>query len=66
MRLIHQIKGYLSPRSHYRYDGTPKVQYNTRATAEAAALYMSEKLKRPQEAYRCWFYCRKFHIGRAA
>lgn len=62
---VYWILGLLSKRSCYRMDGKPKQRHKTREAAEKAANSLSNKTGRDMEAYRCWFRCRKWHIGGA-
>lgn len=59
------LKGLLSKRSHYTASGEPKQAYSSADSATRAARAMAMKTFRPFDAYRCWFYCRKWHIGAA-
>lgn len=60
---IAWLLGLISKRSCQRADGSSKVRYGSRVTAEIAALVLSTKYNKPMDAYRCWFHCRKWHIG---
>lgn len=57
------ILGLFSKRAHYNSAGKPKQQYNTKKTAEKAAFAMQKKTGRKFDVYRCYIYCRKYHIG---
>lgn len=46
-----------------RSNGKPKVSYNTRASAEKAALSMQKKYGYYYSVYKCC-WCDGFHIGR--
>ena len=67
-RLIRNMKtgnvfGLFHKRSHLREDGTPKVSYNTKKTANKVAKQMSEKFETHFSNYRCIF-CGKYHLGK--
>lgn len=55
--------GLFSIRSHAREDGTPKVKYNTKATALKAAESMSKKKGVHFSAYKC-MHCDGYHLGK--
>ncbi len=57
------ILGLFSKRSHYRDNGTEKVSYNTKATANKVATKMSAKHETHFSNYRC-IYCGKYHLGK--
>lgn len=52
-----------SRRAHFTNSGKPKQSYNTKQSADKAAIAMHNKTGRDFDSYRCWVYCRKFHIG---
>jgi hypothetical protein len=55
--------GLFSKRSHLRDDGTPKVMYNTRQSADRAAASMKKKHGKHFSVYKC-IYCDGFHLGK--
>lgn len=55
--------GLFHIRSHQRADGTPKVIYNRRSSAEKAAESMEKKHKKHFSVYKC-IYCDGYHIGK--
>lgn len=55
--------GLFSKRSHFRDDGTPKVMYNTRQSADRAAASMKKKYGKHFSVYKC-IYCDGFHLGK--
>jgi hypothetical protein len=59
---IKWLLGLMSKRSHYNAAGKPKQQYS-KASAMKAAIAMTKKTGRQFDTYRCWFYCRHWHIG---
>lgn len=65
-RKWHWLLGLLSKRSCYTLNGKPKIRYGSRDTALRAAEKLSISYGKPMDAYRCWFRCRKWHVGRAA
>jgi hypothetical protein len=60
---IYWLMGLISKRSCYRSDGRPKQKYPTKEAAERAAIAIEAKHGSKLDAYRCWFRCRKWHIG---
>lgn len=44
------------------YRNTPKVKYNTEATARKVQKELNEKKGRSLKCYRC-VYCGKYHLG---
>lgn len=59
---IAWIIGLFSKRAHYNSAGKPKQPYS-KQSAIRAAIHMSMKTGRQFDIYRCWIYCRKYHIG---
>jgi hypothetical protein len=59
---IYWLISLFSKRSHYNAKGLPKQAYSKQA-ANKAALAMWAKTGRSFDAYRCWVYCGKWHIG---
>ena len=57
------VLGLFDKRSHYRDDGSSKVSYNTKASAEKAAKKMMEKHGNYFSNYKCLF-CDGYHIGK--
>ena len=57
------VFGLLSKRSHFREDGTAKVMYNTKATAQKVAKQMLEKKGKYFSNYKCMF-CDGYHLGK--
>jgi hypothetical protein len=57
------VRGLLSKRSHLTTAGNPKQAFRTRSSAQLAAASLELKTGRRFDVYRCWVYCRKFHIG---
>jgi hypothetical protein len=57
------VFGLFSIRSHERENGTPKVKYNTKATAKKSAESMMKKNNVYYSTYKC-IYCDGYHIGR--
>ena len=57
------VLGLFTKRSHLNANGTPKVRYNTKATAEKSAQKMSEKTGKYFSNYKC-IYCDGFHLGK--
>jgi len=55
--------GLISKRSHYRDHGATKVAYRTKASAEKAAMKMSEKHGVYFSNYKC-IYCDGYHLGK--
>ena len=55
--------GAFYKRSHINYNGTPKVMYNTKKTANKVAKQMSEKHKKHFSNYKC-LYCDGYHLGK--
>lgn len=55
--------GLFSIRSHQREDGKLKVMYNTKESAQKAALSMEKKMKKHFSVYKC-IYCDGFHLGK--
>jgi hypothetical protein len=62
---IAWVLGLVSKRSCYRADGTPKIRYGSEGSAAMAAHHMGRKTGKNYDVYRCWFHCRKWHIGRS-
>ena len=58
-----RVTGLMHPRTHLREDGTPKVMYNTKASAVRAATQMTEKKGVPFGNWKC-MHCDGFHIGK--
>ena len=56
------IKRKFRKRSHERLDGTPKVMYNTQASAKRAAEAMEKKNNIRYSYYKCAF-CDGYHVG---
>lgn len=56
------LVGLFSKRAHYTESGKPKQSYSKHAAIRAAAS-MQHKTGRYFDAYKCWIYCRKWHIG---
>lgn len=50
-------------RSHQREDGSPKVVYNTKASAQKAADSMKKKMGKHFSIYKCIF-CDGYHLGK--
>jgi len=65
--LRNLMKGHLiglaSKRSHLRDDGSPKVMYNTKATAQKVAKQMLEKKGKYFSNYKC-LWCDGYHLGK--
>lgn len=58
------LKGIISIYSHInRSNNTPKVVYNTKATAEKAACQMKRKTGNYFSNYKC-LHCDGYHIGK--
>lgn len=57
------LKGLFHIRSHQNHIGTPKVTYNTKATAEKAANQMAFKRGVHFSNYKC-MYCDGYHLGK--
>ena len=57
------MKGLISIRSHTTAKGKLKVRYNTKSTAEKAAMSMGRKHRRYFSNYKC-LYCDGYHIGK--
>lgn len=57
------IFGLFHRRSHYRSDGTEKVGYVKRSSAENAKSQMQKKTGKYFSLYRCIF-CGNYHVGR--
>lgn len=55
--------GLISKRSHFRDQGNAKVMYNTKTSAEKAAMKMSEKHGVHFSNYKC-IYCDGYHLGK--
>jgi hypothetical protein len=55
--------GLIDRRSHYTSSGSPKVTYNTKATAIKSAAAMMKKNGTYYSNYKC-LYCDGYHIGR--
>ena len=58
-----RVTGLAHPRTHAREDGTPKVMYNTKASAVRAAESMASKKGVPFGNWKC-MHCDGFHIGK--
>lgn len=58
-----RVTGLTHPRTHLNMDGTPKIKYNTKATAVKSAKAMSEKRGVPFGNWKC-FHCDGYHIGK--
>lgn len=57
------ILGLFHKRSHFRHDGTPKVSYGSKASAEKAAKKMQEKQGVYFSNYKC-MRCDGYHLGK--
>lgn len=57
------LKGLFSERSHFRFDGTPKIKYNTKQSAQHAASSMFKKRGIWFSNYKCP-HCDGYHIGK--
>lgn len=57
------VTGLLHPRTHLNADGTPKIRYNTKATARRSAEAMTRKRGTPFGSWKC-FHCDGYHIGK--
>jgi hypothetical protein len=57
------ILGLFSERSHLTQNGTPKVKYNTKASATKAAAKMSQKHNTHFSNYKC-LWCDGYHLGK--
>ena len=55
--------GLFSMRSHQREDGKLKVMYNTKESANKAALSMKKKMNKHFSVYKC-IYCDGYHLGK--
>jgi hypothetical protein len=55
--------GLFSKRSHYRFDGKLKVMYNTKESANKAAISMGKKMNKHFSVYKC-IYCDGYHLGK--
>jgi len=55
--------GLFHKRSHFRDDGTPKVMYTKRSSADKAAESMKKKHNKHFSVYKCIF-CDGFHLGK--
>jgi len=55
--------GMFNIRSHQRKDGTPKVMYNRKVSADKAAKQMSKKHGKHFSNYKCVF-CDGYHLGK--
>jgi hypothetical protein len=66
-RLIRNLfkggRAMFHPRTHFNHDGSPKISYNTKATAIKSAEKMSEKTGKPFGNWKC-FHCDGYHIGK--
>lgn len=63
--ITHNAFGILSKASHintHTNTGQEKVKYNSLASAQKAALKMSEKRQIPFRVYKCAF-CTGYHVG---
>ena len=58
-----RITGLFHPRTHLNANGTPKIMYNTKATAVRSAESMAKKVGTPFGNWKC-FYCDGYHIGK--
>lgn len=57
------VLGLFHKRSHYREDGSAKVMYNTKETANSVAVKMKEKHGTYFSNYKCLF-CDGYHLGK--
>ena len=57
------VLGLFHKRSHLREDGTPKVMYNSKKTAEKSAASMRQKTGKWFSNYKCIF-CDGYHLGK--
>jgi hypothetical protein len=57
------LKGWFSHRSHENFNGTPKIMYNTKATAIKSAEAMGKKRGVHFSNWKC-LYCNGYHIGK--
>lgn len=58
-----RVRGMFHPRTHLNHDGTPKISYNTKATAIKSAQAMEKKTGKPFGNWKC-FHCDGYHIGK--
>ncbi len=58
-----RITGLTHIRSHQNADGTPKIKYNTKATAIRSATAMATKRGVPFGNWKC-LHCDGYHIGK--
>jgi hypothetical protein len=58
-----RVTGLTHPRTHLNANGTPKIMYNTKATAVRSAEAMSKKVGVPFGNWKC-MHCDGFHIGK--
>jgi len=70
-RWLHTFVGFMRGRVNscltQKRDGSfaPKIDYKSQESAAKSAAKLTEKWKRPMDAYQCWF-CKGWHIGNAA
>lgn len=57
------LYGLFHIRSHTRADGSPKVMYNTKATAQKSADSLMKKKGQYFSNYKCLF-CDGYHLGK--
>ena len=57
------LLGLFSKRSHVNEGGKPKVMYNTKVTAQKAAVSLSKKRGAYFSNSKC-IYCDGYHIGK--
>lgn len=57
------VLGLFHRRSHFREDGTAKVMYNTKETAQKVAAAMMLKNGNHYSNYKC-LWCDGYHLGR--
>lgn len=58
-----RLTGLVHMRSHMNSNGTPKIKYNTKATAVKSAAAMAKKVGVPFGNWKC-IHCDGYHIGK--
>jgi hypothetical protein len=58
-----RVTGLAHSRTHLNANGTPKIKYNTKATAVKSADVMAKKVGVPFGNWKC-MHCDGFHIGK--
>lgn len=58
-----RLTGLVHIRSHQNANGTPKIRYNTKATAIKSAAAMATKTGKPFGNWKC-LHCDGYHIGK--